>query len=130
MNNDKIQQKLTSTIFKEDELLLDPGIFRILVIKFSTNTELVNEINHEDRSIERITILNVRMENQLNPVGNNLNETLVVSKIIHLFTNLPDPLSMFIVHLKTILFQFLWDGKQSKSKKTVVCKQYMEDPNA
>ena len=59
MNNDKIQQKLASTIFKEDELLLDPGIFRILVIKFSTNTELVNEINHEDRLIERITILNV-----------------------------------------------------------------------
>lgn len=73
------QQKFASTIFKEYELLLDPGIFGILAVRFSTNIELINEINHEDRLIERKKILNVYVKKQHHSCGkNNINGTLIV----------------------------------------------------
>ena len=40
--------------------------------------------------------------------------------------NLPDPSEHFIFELEKELYSFLWNGKQSKIKKSVVCKHYSE----
>ena len=44
-------------------------------------------------------------------------KTLVISKITHLFTNLPDPDEKFLQDLNLLLYKFLWDGKHDKIKK-------------
>ena len=49
-----------------------------------------------------------------------------MSKIIHLFVNLPNPPDSFLHDLEAGLFHFLWDGKQSRIKRSVVCKPYEE----
>ena len=62
---------------------------------------------------------------QLTPLGKiTVVKTLAVSKIILLFTNLPDPPAVFLQERTKICFQFLWNGKQNKIKKSVVCKPY------
>jgi hypothetical protein len=51
-------------------------------------------------------------------------KSLAFSKIIHLFNVLPDPTEDFLVSLEKECFMFLWDGKPSKIKKSIVYKQY------
>ena len=62
---------------------------------------------------------------QLIPLGKiTVIKTLVISKISHLFITLPDPPEQFLKNLNSLLFNFLWDGKPSKIKKTVVCQPF------
>ena len=49
-----------------------------------------------------------------------------MSKLIHLFTNLPDPSQGFLSELSGMFYKFLWDGKPSKLSKTYVCGNYGE----
>ena len=51
-------------------------------------------------------------------------KTLALSRLIHLFVNLPDPPYDFLHELNTLLFQFLWDRKQSKIGRKIVCQSY------
>jgi len=44
-------------------------------------------------------------------------KTLVISKITHLLTNLPDPDEKFLQDLNLLVHKFLWDGKHDKIKK-------------
>ena len=53
-------------------------------------------------------------------------KALVVSKLVYLFINLPDPTEQFLSDLDKMLYRFLWDDKPSKIKKTVVIKPYDE----
>ena len=64
---------------------------------------------------------------QFTPLGKiTVIKTFAVSKIIHLFIHLPDLPDLFLHDLEAGLFHFLWDGKQSRIKKSVVCKLYEE----
>jgi len=53
-------------------------------------------------------------------------KTLLISKITHLFITLPDPPKEFMHSLNILLYEFLWDGKRGKIKKSVVCKSLEE----
>ena len=53
-------------------------------------------------------------------------KTLALSRLIYLFGNLPDPTDDFLRELNTLLFQFLWDGKQRKISRKIVCQSYEE----
>lgn len=54
-------------------------------------------------------------------------EILVLSKLIYVFVNLPDPSDGFMRELDVLLFQFLWDGKPSKIAGKTVCQSYEEE---
>ena len=51
-------------------------------------------------------------------------KTLVISKITHLFINLPDPDEMFLQDLNLLLYTFLWDGKHDRIKRSGVCQAH------
>lgn len=72
-------------------------------------------------------ILTYWKKRQLTPFGKiTVLKTLVFSKIIHLLINLPDPPEEFIVALEKEFSSFLWNGKRSKIKNSVVCKPYVD----
>ena len=50
--------------------------------------------------------------------------TLALSRLIYLFGNRPDPPDDFLHELNMLLFQFLWDGKQSTIGRKIVCQSY------
>ena len=105
----------------------DPGIFRILGVNFSTDTGRIAELNYDGKLEEVKTSLCRWKKRQLTPIGKvTVLKTLILSKLTYLFINLPDPPAAFLKQLENMLFQFLWDGKCSRIKKSVVCKPLAE----
>ena len=51
-------------------------------------------------------------------------KTLALSKLVYLFSNLPDPPVQFFSDLDKLFFEFLWDKKRSKLKRTVAQAPY------
>ena len=89
----------------------DPGIFnKVLGIKLCTDTDYISEINYENKLFEIQRILKSWSYRHLSPLGKiTVIKTLAVSKVIHLFTNLPGPPIVFLQNLNEACFQFLWD---------------------
>ena len=70
----------------------DSGIFKVLGIKFCTDTDRISEINYENKLNEIQKIFNTWSYIYLSPLEKiTVIKTLAVSKVIHLFKNLPDP---------------------------------------
>ena len=51
-------------------------------------------------------------------------KALVASRLTYLLTNLPDPSNNLLNQIEAEFFQFLWNGKPSKIKKSVVFQSY------
>ena len=103
---------------REQNFVWDPGSFKILGIRFSVNTNTIVKLNYEDKLNSMKRIMNVWKKRQLTPFGKiTVIKTLVISKIVYLLTNLPDPPDDFIVSLENEIYRFLWNEKQNKIKK-------------
>ena len=55
---------------------------------------------------------------------NTLIKSLFLPKFNHLFTSLPNPLENFITDLRKLLFNFLWNGKPDRIKRTQITQDY------
>ena len=103
----------------------DPGIFKILGVKFSTDTNVISDLNYEGKILKIRRILNIWKKRQLTPLGKiTVIKTLVIPTVAYLFINVPDPSDIFLRELEGELFGFLWDNKPSKIKKAVVFRTY------
>ena len=86
----------------------DPGIFKVLGIKFCIDTKQIVNINYENKLEEIRKIFRVWTKRQLTPLGKiTILKTLAISKITHLFITLPDPPDTFMHDLNVLFFQFL-----------------------
>jgi len=71
--------------------------------------------------------LNKWNRRQLTPLGRiTVLKSLVLSQLTYLFLNLPDPPTNVLKELEHMFFQFLWNKKPAKIKKSVICKLYIE----
>ena len=103
----------------------NPGIFKVLGVKFSTDISTISQINYDGKISEIRRILNRWKKRQLTPFGKiTVIKTLVISKLTYLFLNIPDPSKEFLQQTETELYRFLWDGKPSRIKKSIVCQPY------
>ena len=110
---------------RDKNFIWDPGIYRILGIKFSVNTEIIMDINYQDKLLEMKRVMTQWKKRHLTPLGKiTVMKTLILPKITYLLINLPDPPQRFITELEKEVYKFLWDGKNSKIKKSVVCQTY------
>jgi hypothetical protein len=103
----------------------DPGTFKILGVKFSTDINSIVQMNYDDKLLAMRRILASWKKRQITPFGKiTVIKTLVFSKIVHLLISLPDPPDDFITALDKELYIFLWNGKKGKIKKSVIDKEY------
>ena len=103
----------------------NPTVFKTLGIVFSTNLTSIIELNFDGiiNKIERT--LNIWSRRQLTPYGKiTVIKTQIISKIVHLLINIPNPSESFIKKLDTLLFEFLWNKKPSRVKRQTVCAPY------
>ena len=134
MNMDKTQiiwigsRKNSGIRFLRDKnFCWDPGIFKVLGVKFTTNIEQISNLNFENKIQEIKQLLASWNRRLITPFGKiTVLKTLAVSKLTHLFINLPDPSQAFLKELDTIFFNFLWNDKRHKIKKKVMCQAYLE----
>ena len=83
----------------------DPGIFKVLGIRFSVEVDQIVEINYQGKLNEIKRILNIWSKRHLTPLGKiTVIKTLALSKIVHLFMNLPDPGQPFMKDLEGEFF--------------------------
>ena len=70
-------------------------------------------------------VLNAWSRRNLTPFGSiTVIKSLVISKITHLLMNLPDPEESFLKELNKLLYNFLWNGKNDKIRRSGVCQAY------
>ena len=64
----------------------------------------------------------------LTPVGRIcIVKALLLSKLVHLFTALPNPPPELVKELNSTLFDFIWGGKRDKVKRTKLVQPYAKD---
>ena len=93
MNNDKTcivwigSKKHSQVRFMRDmNFCWDPGIFKILGVTFSTDTEQISTLNYDGKLQEIKHVLTTWNKRYITPLGKITTiKTVAVSKIIHLF---------------------------------------------
>ena len=87
----------------------NPATFKVLGVIFSTNIQEIVLLNYENKLVEMRKLLNAWARRQLTPFGKiTVIKTLALSKLIHVFINLPAPNETF---LNDLIFFILWDGE-------------------
>ena len=99
--------------------------FDLLGLTFSTDMSKILELNYK-KYLPVITNTIKHWNNRyLTPIGKiTIIKTFLMSKLIHLFTSLPTPSDEFIKQVQTQIYQFLWDGKPDKIKRSQLTQQY------
>ena len=134
MNTEKTQvvwigsRKNCNVKYMQDRnFVWDPGIFKILGVKLTTDVNTISQINFEDKLLSIQRVLKSWKRRQISPLGRiTVIKALIISRLTHLLINLPDPSDQFISSLEKELYNYLWEGKISKIKKAVICKSYSE----
>ena len=107
------------------EFQLESCFFQNLGSCVSTNVHEVVLINHKDNLNEIRKLFNTWSRRNITCFGTIMViKTTAISKITHLFMNLPDPDAKFLKDLTLLLYNFLWGGKQGKIKRSGVCQTY------
>ena len=121
-------KKHSSTKFLRDEnFCWNPGIFKILGISFCTDIDRICEINFENKLETIKRTLHKWKKRQLTPFGKiTVIKTLALPQLTYLFMNLPDPPLHFLKDVEKSIFEFLWNNKPSKIKRSIVCRSYRE----
>ena len=104
----------------------NPGIFKVLGVKLSTNIRIISDIDYKGKLLKIQKMLNT-WKKKLSPIGKiTVTKTWIIPTIVYLFSDLPDPPDSCLKNVDDEFYQFLWDNKLSKVKKSVICKQYNE----
>jgi exonuclease III len=110
---------------RDQNYVWNPGTFKVLGIIFSTDLHAIVRLNFDDKLLTLRKILSSWKKRHLTPYGRIVVlKSLVISRITHLFINLPDPAPDFLSELNNMCFTFLWEDKPSKINKKVACNTY------
>ncbi|MCG7891056.1 MAG: reverse transcriptase family protein, partial [Candidatus Thiodiazotropha endolucinida] len=117
----------TNSIKTKWKLSWGSKTFKVLGIIFNVNLEQMIKDNYITK-IEHLKSNVTRWgKRALTPIGKiTVIKTFMVSAFNHLFLALPNPNQRIINYINNTLFDFLWNNKTSKIKKTVIVKQHCE----
>ena len=94
-----------------------------LGIYFSYNTEHANKLNFEEKINNLEKTLNGWKQRKLTLLGRiNIVKTLGLSKLIYNASVLPIP-KHFVKEINKISFNFIWEGKPAKVKRSTIIRE-------
>ena len=97
----------------------NPPKFKILGLWFTNNFEGMEQMNTFDKYLEAKTLFNLWARRSNTPIGRVVVlKSLILSKLIYLWIMLPNPPDEYLDSLQKKCFQFVWDGKIDKIKRT------------
>ena len=100
--------------------------FKLLGIIFNVNLDQILFVNYTDKLQKIRHLIKLWKRRYLTPLGKiTVTKTLLLPILNHLLISIPNPNDQILKELKSIFFEFLWEGP-AKIKQTVVIKQYCE----
>ena len=101
------------------------GQFTLLGIKYDLDQDDFLLPNYENKLKEFQKTLNAWNTRNLTIYGKIcIIKSLALSKLVHLFSSVPNPPDQFFSKLQNICFQFIWSGKSEKIKRTTMYNSY------
>ena len=101
------------------------GTFNLLGIKYNLDTENFLDLNFENKAQEFENALNIWNTRNLTIYGKNcVIKSLALSKLVHLFSAIPNPPDSFFTRLQKACFNFIWSGKGERIKRTTMYNSY------
>ena len=101
------------------------GKFKLLGIEYDLDQENFTELNYEKKLKEFEKTLSAWQSRKITLYGKIcIIKTLALSKLIHLFSALPNPPEDFFKKLDSISFSFVWNGKSERLKRTTMQNTY------
>ena len=98
----------------------NPPKFKILGIWFTNDLKNCYDINYQEKLADVKHLFKVWVKRQLTPLGRiAILKSLILSKLIYLWTLLPNPPDDFFSSLQSLCYQFVWNKKRDKiNRKT------------
>ena len=97
----------------------NPETFRIPGIDFTTDLKDITDINLRKKLPEIKKQIDQWSKRQLTPFGKiTIIKSLLLSQIVHILTSLPNPSENTLKHVQNMFYNFLWDGKPDKIKRS------------
>ena len=101
------------------------GKFTLLGIKYDLDREDFWAVNYEDKCKEFQNSLNIWNTRNLSIYGKVcILKSLALSKLVHLFSSLPNPPEQILTQLQNHSFKFIWSGGSEKIKRTTMYNAY------
>ncbi len=101
------------------------GVFTSLGIKFDLDKDDITADNYKLKTKEFKSVLNAWTARNLTVYGRvTIIKSLALSKLVHLFTALPDPPENMLKELQRLCFEFIWSKKRDKIKRTTMFHEY------
>ena len=99
--------------------------FTNLGIKFSCNIDTIVEINFREKINEIEKQMKQWSKRVLTPFGRiTVLKTTIISKLNHLFIALPNPDTTIIDKLNKAFYNFIWQSKADKVKRSILVQEY------
>ena len=103
----------------------NPNSFKVLGVEFTIHLRNITDNNIQNKITEMQREINQWSNRNLTPFGKiTVIKSLIISKIVHLLIALPSPSGNIIMQINNMLYNFLWDGKPDKLKRSIA-KQKM-----
>ena len=102
----------------------NPESFNILGITFTTSLNQITDINLDKKYLKLQEDIQRWKTYKLTPYGKiTVLRTLIISQIVHILMALPSPSEPTIKRIENLMFNFLWDGKPDKIKRSVAFRK-------
>ena len=100
--------------------------FKLLGIMFDVDLDKMIKMNYANKIVQIKHSIKIWRRRFLSPLGKiTVIKSLLLPKVIHLLTALPNPDTETLNNISGIFYDFLWYGR-AKIKQSVVVKQYLE----
>jgi hypothetical protein len=101
------------------------GKFTLLGIKYDLDEDEFLKFNYEEKTKEFEKMLNLWNTRQLTFYGKIcIIKSLALSKLVHLFSSIPNPPENIIQQLQNLCFKFVWSNKTEKIKRSTMYNLY------
>ena len=111
----------------EKEIKIASEFLKVLGIKIPINGEIQDliELNYKPLLQKIKTITKTWLKRKLTYYGKStIVKSLILPQLIYQLTNLPSPPCSFLKEVDDIIFQFLWDNKRPKIKRSQLYLEY------
>ena len=109
------------------DMTWNPDKIKILGLWFTNDLKDMGEMNLNDKFYEIRTLFRIWLNRTSTPIGRSvILKSLILSKLIYLWILLPNPPEILIQNLQKECFDFVWDKKRDKIKRTLSIHHYKE----